>query len=95
MNDFSQILIRPIVTEKMTLLQEESNKYAFEVPLNVNKIEIKKAVESYFSVEVKEVTVLKVKGKNKRSRFRIKKKSDWKKAYVSLAEGQTIDMGGE
>ena len=95
MNDFSQILIRPIVTEKMTLLQEESNKYAFEVPLNVNKIEIKKAVESYFSVEVQEVTVLKVKGKNKRSRFRIKKKSDWKKAYVSLAEGQTIDMGGE
>ena len=43
MSDLSQILIRPIVTEKMTLLQEESNKYAFEVPLNVNKIEIKKS----------------------------------------------------
>ena len=73
----------------------KSNQYAFKVNINSTKREIKKAVESYFSVEVKQVTVLKVKGKNKRSRFRIKKKPDWKKAYVSLVEGQTIDMGGE
>ena len=45
MNDLSQILIRPIVTEKMTLLQDQGNKYAFEVPLSANKIEIKKSIE--------------------------------------------------
>ena len=90
-----QTIRSPNLTEKVSELMQKSNQYAFKVDINSSKREIKKAVESYFSVEVKEVTVLKVKGKNKRSRFRIKKKSDWKKAYVSLAEGQTIDMGGE
>ena len=90
-----QTIRSPHLTEKVSDLMQKSNQYAFKVDINSTKREIKKAVESYFSVEVKEVTVLKVKGKNKRSRFRIKKKSDWKKAYVSLAEGQTIDMGGE
>ena len=90
-----QTIRSPHLTENVSELMQKSNQYAFKVDINSTKREIKKAVESYFSVEVKEVTVLKVKGKNKRSRFRIKKKSDWKKAYVSLAEGQTIDMGGE
>ena len=72
-----------------------NNQYAFKVDVNSTKREIKKAVEEYFSVEVNKVRVLKVKGKSKRSRFRIKKRPNWKKAYVSLAEGQTIDMGME
>ena len=52
MNHFSQILIRPIVTEKMTSLQESQNKYAFEVPVEVNKIEIKKAVEELSLIHI-------------------------------------------
>ena len=52
-------------------------------------------MESFFSVEVKNVTVVKVKGKSKRSRYRTKKKPDWKKAYISVAEGQSIDVGIE
>ena len=56
---------------------------------------IKRAVEEYFSVEVNKVTVLKVKGKTKRSRYRLKQRPSWKKAYVSLAEGQSIEVGLE
>ena len=90
-----QTIRSPHLTEKVSDLKQKSNQYAFKVDINSTKREIKKAVESYFSVEVKEVTVLKVKGKNKRSKFRVKKKPDWKKAYVSLVEGQTIDIGAE
>ena len=50
MKHFSKILIRPIVTEKMTALQETENKYAFEIPYNINKIDVKKAVEEKFNV---------------------------------------------
>ena len=52
MSHYSKILIRPVVTEKMTALQETENKYAFEVPVNINKIDIKKAVEEKFNVKV-------------------------------------------
>lgn len=89
-------LIRsPYLTEKVTQLMQASNQYAFKVDINSNKSDIKKAIESYFSVEVKNVTVIKVKGKSKRSKFRTKKKPDWKKAYVTLASGQSIDVGIE
>ena len=73
----------------------EANQYAFKVDVNATKYQIKKAVEGYFSVDVENVNVVKVKGKNKRSRYRIKKRSDWKKAYVRLAEGQSIEVGTE
>ena len=72
-----------------------NNQFVFKVDINSSKREIKKAIEEYFSVEVKKVSVLKVKGKSKRSRYRIKQRPDWKKAYVNLAEGQTIDVGIE
>ena len=85
----------PHLTEKVTDLMAQSNQYAFKVDVNSTKREIKKAVEEYFAVQVKKVTVLKVKGKTKRSRFRIKQRPNWKKAYVSLAEGQTIEVGIE
>ena len=73
----------------------EANQYAFKVDANATKLQIKKAVEGYFSVNVQKVNVVKVKGKNKRSRYRIKKRPDWKKAYVRLAEGESIEVGTE
>ena len=73
----------------------EANQYAFKVDANATKLQIKKAVEVYFSVDVENVNVVKVKGKNKRSRYRIKKRPNWKKAYVRLAAGQSIEVGTE
>ena len=92
---FYSTIKAPHLTEKVTNLMNVNNQYAFKVDVNSTKREIKKAVEEYFSVEVNKVRVLKVKGKSKRSRFRVKKRPNWKKAYVSLAEGQTIDVGME
>jgi len=85
----------PHLTEKVTNLMNQANQYAFKVDVNSTKREIKKAVEEYFSVQVKKVRVIKVKGKAKRSRFRVKQRPNWKKAYVSLEEGQTIEVGIE
>ena len=93
--NLTQTIVSPHLTEKVTFLMQESNQYAFKVNVNSTKREIKKAVESFFSVNVKEVTVVKVKGKTKRSRYRVKKKPNWKKAYVRLEEGQTIESGIE
>ncbi|MEC7822733.1 MAG: 50S ribosomal protein L23 [Candidatus Neomarinimicrobiota bacterium] len=100
MNDFSEILIRPIVTEKMTLLQEEGNKYAFEVPLHVNKIEVKKAVEEKFKVKVLKVAITNRKGKAKqmtvKSGGRTIRTNGYtklkKRAIVTLMEGYNIDL---
>ncbi len=89
------ILKSPYLTEKVSSLMGEENQYAFKVDKNATKLQIKKAVEGYFAVDVKNVNIVKVKGKNKRSRYRIKKRPDWKKAYVRLAEGQSIEVGTE
>lgn len=93
--DIYQTIKSPHLTEKVTDLMNQSNQYAFKVDINSTKREIKKAVESYFSVKVERVRVLKVKGKTKRSRYRVKKRPDWKKAYVRLAQGQSIEVGKE
>ena len=89
------ILIQPLLTEKMTELSSK-RQYAFKVNEQVNKIEIAKAVEKKFSVEVVSVRTLIVKGKRKTQltrRGRVEgKRSDWKKAIVTLKEGQTIDF---
>ena len=89
------VIKAPYLTEKVSSLMEGSNQYAFKVDTNATKLQIKKAVEGYFSVNVKNVNVVKVNGKNKRSRYRIKKRPDWKKAYVQLEEGQSIEVGTE
>ena len=94
-NDLYKVIRTPYLTEKISSLMESNNQYAFKVDINATKLQIKHAVEGYFSVKVHSVNVIKVKGKTKRSRFRIKKKSDWKKAYVTLAEGQSIEVGIE
>ena len=90
-----KIIKAPYLTEKVSSIMGESNQYAFKVDTNATKLQVKKAVEGYFSVDVEDVNIIKVKGKTKRSRYRIRKKSDWKKAYVKLAQGQSIEVTAE
>ena len=85
-------IIEPILTEKLSDLQEKENKYGFVVDKNANKIEIKKAVEDKFEVRVEKVTTMNMKGKLKKlGRFEGKRAS-WKKAIVTLAENDKIDF---
>ena len=91
--DLNTIIRRPIITERASELQE-SGKYIFEVRGDANKIEIRKAVESIWKVEVKDVRTANFRGKVKRMGRFAGRRPDWKKAYVTLAEGQTIpEMG--
>ena len=89
------IIERPILTEKMSALGEK-RQYAFRVNINANKIEIAKAVEKRFQVNVTSIRTVRVKGKlkmqlTKRGRFEGRKPS-WKKAIVTLKQGQTIEL---
>lgn len=86
-----QVLLAPVITEKATLISEQG-QYVFRVLQDATKPEIKAAVEGLFGVEVRAVNTLVVKGKAKRFRGRPGQRSDWKKAMVRLAEGQTIDL---
>ena len=86
-----QTILSPVVTEKATALTE-SGQVVFKVPLEATKPEIKAAVEGLFNVSVVAVNTLVVKGKTKRFRGREGRRSDWKKAMVRLAEGQSIDL---
>ncbi|MBN2752632.1 MAG: 50S ribosomal protein L23 [Rhodospirillaceae bacterium] len=81
----------PVITEKATL-GSEHNQVTFRVPLDASKLEVAAAVEGIFGVKVKAVNTLRQKGKTKRFRGRPGRRSDVKKAYVTLAEGQTIDV---
>ena len=90
------ILIKPLVTEKMTDLMERENKYGFVVDYDSNKIEIAKAVEQKFDVEVVAVNTIKYKGKTKtqftrKGRF-TGKTPRFKKAIITLKEGETLDL---
>ena len=84
----------PIITEQTAQLGEKINQVVFKVELDANKREIKKAVEKLFKVEVIKVTTLIVKGKRKRNRFGIYKKSNYKKAFVSLSKDSDIQFEG-
>ena len=84
----------PIITEQTAQLGEKINQVVFKVELNANKREIKQAVEKLFKVEVVKVTTLIVKGKRKRNRFGIYKKSNYKKAFVSLSKDSDIQFEG-
>lgn len=85
------IIRAPVITEKATM-GSEHNQVTFKVPLNASKPEIKAAVEGVFGVKVTAVNTLIAKGKVKRFRGRIGQRSDVKKAVVTLAEGNTIDV---
>ena len=86
------VLRAPRVSEKTARLQEVSNQYVFEVATTATKADIKVAVERLFAVTVERVNVLNVKGKEKAFKNRMGRRVDWRKAYVTLAEGQSIDV---
>ncbi len=94
MKNVHDILLRPVVTERSNDLQESNPPaYVFEVARDANKIEIKKAVEKIFKVNVRKVTVMNYDGKRKRLGRHEGKRRSWKKAIVFLAEeGQRIDF---
>ncbi|MCF4167137.1 50S ribosomal protein L23 [Zavarzinia compransoris] len=85
------IILSPVITEKSTAASEH-NQVVFKVPLTATKPEIRAAVEKLFQVKVTAVNTIRTEGKTKRFRGRIGKRSDVKKAVVTLAEGQSIDV---
>jgi large subunit ribosomal protein L23 len=87
-----KIILAPVVSEKSTRAAEKSNQAVFKVLRDARKPEIKLAVEKLFNVKVEGVRTLNVKGKSKRFGAFSGVRSDWKKAYVTLAEGQEIDF---
>ncbi len=92
MKDLSKVIQRPLVTERGTVLRELHNQYFFEVNPDANKHEIKQAVEHYFGVKVTNVRTMNMLGKVKRmGRFQ-GKRADWKKAIVTLVDGDSIDV---
>jgi len=90
MKNHREIIIAPLFSEKTTGLKETKNVYTFQVSINANKIEIKKAIEKIFDVDVTDVNTIKMFGKPKRTGRWAGYKSDWKKAYVTVKAGQTI-----
>ncbi len=86
------VLQQPLVTEKTIRAQEENNQYTFEVHPDANKIEIRRAVEGQFDVEVTQVRTMNVRGKEKRVRQAPGYTADWKKAIVTLADGEHIEI---
>lgn len=87
-----EVLRRPIVTEKTMIQTEEDNKYTFEVDSNANKNQIKEAVETAFEVTVLDVNTINVSGKTRRWGRNEYQTSDWKKAIVTLAPGDSIQF---
>jgi large subunit ribosomal protein L23 len=90
--DPRQIIIRPIVSEKSMAAMDETNTYTFEVAKEATKPQIARAVEEVFDVTVLKVNTLNVAGKPRRVRYALGKTKAWKKAFVTLAEGDKIDL---
>ncbi len=87
-----QIIKRPHISEKSALLGDAANQAVFQVATDANKSEIKQAVEQLFNVKVADVRTVNMKGKSKRMGMRQGRRSNWKKAYVSLEQGHEIDL---
>lgn len=90
-----KILLEPLISEKATLITEKNNQYAFKVMKDATKPEIKKAVEVIFEVPVDEVRVCNVKGKKKRFKQVEGVRKSWKKAYVTVKQGHSIDFASK
>ena len=90
----TKVILGPVVAEKATRVAEKHNQVVLKVLSDANKSEIKKAVEMLFEAKVESVTTTNVKGKTKRTGQTMGKRSDWKKAYVTLAEGSDINFVG-
>lgn len=86
------VILAPVVSEKSSIAAEQQNRFVFKVQKKASKLQIKKAVELMFDVDVDSVQLLNVKGKVKRFGRTLGKRSDWKKAYVKLKPGQDIDF---
>jgi len=86
------VLVRPLLTEKSVDMKDPDNKVVFEVPLDANKIQIRQAVEKLYGVKVTEVNTSVLRGKWKRRGKRMGKLGNWKRAIVTLREGDTIDF---
>ena len=86
-----KVLLGPVISEKAALGADAMNQHVFKVAGDASKLEIKKAVESFFNVKVDQVRTLNMKGKTKRFGQVQGRRSDWKKAYVTLAAGHDID----
>ena len=90
----TKVLLAPHISEKSTFVAELTNTFVFKVMTCATKPEVKAAVEAMFDVKVERVTVCNVKGKIKGAGARKGRRSDWKKAYVKLAEGQKLNVFG-
>ena len=87
-----KVLVGPHISEKASVLADGKSQFVFKVAVDATKLEIKKALESLFSVKVDEVRTVNVQGKTKRTARGLGKRNDWKKAYVSLQAGQDLDF---
>ena len=86
------ILVQPLLTEKITGLREKSNTVGFVVHPEANRVQVKQAVESWLKVKVEKVNLMNVRGKMKRLGRFAGRRSDWKKAFVTLKEGEKLEM---
>ena len=89
--DYNDVIIRPVLSEKSTALSEE-NKYVFQVARNANKHLIKKAIKEIFNVNPTKVNVMKVRGRRKRVRYQYGYTTSWKKAIITIPEGEKIEL---
>ena len=92
MKDARSTIRKVLITEKSTILRETRNQYFFEVARDANKIEIKRAIETIFSVKVGSVRTMQLRGKVKRQGRWVGKRNDWKKAIVTLKPDQKIEL---
>ena len=92
MRRVDNIIVRPLLTEKASMLQDAQNTYVFQVGPDASKIEIKQAIQELFGVQVTKVCTQVVRGKNKRFGRYYGKRSNWKKALVTVAEGDSLDF---
>jgi len=92
MKDLHGVITSPLITEKGTLVNEQGNQFVFRVRPEANKVEIRRAVETFFKVKVEKVRTINYLGKYRRVGKSVGQRRRWKKAYVSLAAGQRIDF---
>jgi large subunit ribosomal protein L23 len=92
MRNLDRLLTAPLITEKGTLVNEQANQFVFKVRPEANKVEIRRAVETFFKVKVERVRTANYMGKNRRVGKSAGRRPRWKKAYVTLAQGQRIDF---
>jgi len=92
MININRVIVAPLLTEKAAIIRDEENKYVFKVDKKANKFIIKEAIEKKFSVTVEKINIVNVTGKVKRRGRFVGKRADWKKAIVTLKQGENIPV---